>query len=119
MPEAFHARFPVPRVLPTLRNQLGKLEHFSSEALSTRIPFFLNTRPHVAYSNPWPVHTKTLKRWKYDSIPHKACVILVVNDVWHHRFPKISVFVRPHVNENPAFSKISALESVFEKIGFR
>ena len=82
-------------------------------------PFFLNTRPHVAYSNPWPVHTKTLKRWKYDSIPHRACVIRVVNDVWHHRFPKISVFVRPHVNENPAFSKISALESVFEKIGFR
>ena len=33
--------FPVPRVLPTLRNQSGKLEHFSSKTLSTRIRIFL------------------------------------------------------------------------------
>ena len=82
--------FSVPRVLPTLRNQSGKLEHFSSNIrLCPHVSgYFWNTRPHVAYSNPWPVHTKTLKRWKYDSIPRRACVILVVNDVWHHRFWK-------------------------------
>ena len=26
-----------------------------------------------------PVHLKTLKRWKYDSNPHRACVMLVVH----------------------------------------
>ena len=36
-----------------------------------------NTRPHVAYLNhsPPPVHKKGPKRWKYDSIPSRACVI--------------------------------------------
>ena len=33
-------------------------------------------------------------------------------------YPKTSVFVRPHVNEKPAFSKIFSLENVFEKIMF-
>ena len=32
---------------------------------------------------------------------------------------KTSVFVRPHVNEKPAFLKISTLENVFEKMHFR
>ena len=31
---------------------------------------------------------------------------------------KTSVFVRPHVNDKPRFSKISFLESVFEKDAF-
>ena len=31
-------------------------------------------------------------------------------------FSKTSVFVRPHVNEKPAFSKIFSLENVFENI---
>ena len=31
---------------------------------------------------------------------------------------KISVFVRTRVNKKPAFSKISTLESVFEKMRF-
>ena len=28
------------------------------------------------------------KQWKYDSIPHRACVMPVVNDVLHHRIRK-------------------------------
>ena len=34
-------------------------------------------------------------------------------------YSKTSVFVRPHINEKPAFSKIFTLESVFEKMPFR
>ena len=33
-------------------------------------------------------------------------------------YSKISVFVRTRVNKKPAFSKISTLESVFEKMRF-
>ena len=34
-----------------------------------------STHSHVAYSNRSPVHTKTLKRWKYDSVPVlKNCI---------------------------------------------
>ena len=33
-------------------------------------------------------------------------------------FSKTSVFVRPHVNEKPASSKIFPLENVFENITF-
>ena len=33
-------------------------------------------------------------------------------------FSKTSVFVRPHVNEKPAFSKISTLGTAFENIVF-
>ena len=35
-----------------------------------------------------PVHTKTLKRWKYDTISYGTCVMLVVYDVWHRRIRK-------------------------------
>lgn len=31
-----------------------------------------------------PVYTKSANQWKYDSIPHGACVMLVVNDARHH-----------------------------------
>ena len=34
-------------------------------------------------------------------------------------YSKTSVFVRPHVNKKPAFSKIFTLKSVFEKMRFR
>ena len=33
-------------------------------------------------------------------------------------YSKTSVSVRPHVNEKPAFSKLFALQSVFEKDAF-
>ena len=33
-------------------------------------------------------------------------------------YSKTFVFVRPHVNERPAFSKIFPLENVFENITF-
>ena len=46
-------------------------------------PFRLrkNTRPQVAYSNRFRQSTK---RWKYDSIPHRACMVLLVHDAWRH-----------------------------------
>ena len=54
-----------------------------------------------------PVHTRTLtKRWKYDSTPYRACVLLVFRDVCMMYdimvSEKNSVFVHPHVNEKPA-----------------
>ena len=97
----------------------------------------LRTRPHVTgYFCPpcpkkftstrsvletfWPGHQKTLKRWKYHSNPHRACIMLVVV-LWcmTSSYWKTSVFVRLHVVEKPAFSKISTLDSVLENMGFR
>ena len=75
------------------------------------------THPDVAYSDRFlPFTHKTFKRWKYDSIPYGACVMLDVYDVCHHRVKKI--LVGPLVNENPALSKVSALESVFKTMRF-
>lgn len=45
--------------------------------------------------------------------------MLEVYCVRHHGFRKTSVFVRLYVNEEPAFLKISILESVFQKIRLR
>ena len=53
-----------------------------------------------------PVHVKTLKRWKYDSIPYRACVMLVVYDVWHHVVLRFRPSTR--INEKQAFLKITA-----------
>ena len=35
-----------------------------------------------------PVHTKTQKRWKNDSIRSWTCIMLEVYDVWHYRIRK-------------------------------
>ena len=74
---------------------------FKPKAQSTCIGIFLkteifslglqtNTRPNVAYSNPFRPFTsiKTPKRQIYDSIPLRACVMLVVYDAWHDRIRK-------------------------------
>ena len=53
-----------------------------------------------------PVHTK------YDSILYRACVVLLVDDVFEN------LFIYPHVNEKPASSKISAVQIVNEKVRF-
>ena len=53
-----------------------------------------------------PVHTK------YDSILYRACVVLLVHDVFEN------LFTCPHVNEKPAFSKISAVQSVNKNVRF-
>ena len=53
-----------------------------------------------------PVHTK------YDSILYGACVVLLVDDVFEN------LFTCPHVNEKPAFSKISAVKTVNENVRF-
>ena len=53
-----------------------------------------------------PVHTK------YDSILYRACVVLLVDDVFEN------LFICPHVNEKPASSKISTVKIVNEKVRF-
>ena len=77
-----------------------------------------------------PVHSKLLKRWKHDTIPYWACVMLWYNDVvkWccflmydiivveNLRFCRSKRKRKPG---KPAFSKVSTLDSVFEKMGFR
>ena len=74
------------------------------------------------------VHTKRIrivlarpyentKQWKYDSTPQRVCIMLVVCIT--SSYSKTSVFIRPNVNEWPAFSKIFTVESVFERMRFR
>ena len=63
-----------------------------------------------------PVHTKKLKRWKYQSIPFGACVMLEVYDLWHHHHLKTSIFTCPHVNEKPAFSKPHSGERFWKNV---
>ena len=38
--------------------------------------------PRSIFESFSPVHVKTLKRWKYDSIPYRACVMLVEYDLY-------------------------------------
>ena len=79
-------------------------------ALPFPFPSKLRPRPHVSVfvwkRRYFPsvfkkrrVHTKRIrivfacpyenaKEWKYESIPHRACVTVVVNDVLHHRIRK-------------------------------
>ena len=60
----------------------------------------------------WPIHMKTLKRWKYDSIPYRACVMLIVlfcSCIWcmtSWPFQKAGGFKNLHSGESfwkPAF----------------
>ena len=44
--------------------------------------------------------------------------MLEVYNVCHHRVKKSSIFVGPSVNEKPALSNVSTLESVFERMRF-
>ena len=53
-----------------------------------------------------PVHMK------YDRILYRACVMLLVDDVFEN------LFICPHVNEKPASSKISAVKIVNEQVRF-
>ena len=60
------------------------------------------------------VHTKTLKQCKYDrNMRHTRSIWCMTSS-----YSITSVFVRPHVNEKPAFSKMSTMESVFWKYAF-
>ena len=58
------------------------------------------------------VHTKTPKRWKYDSIPNGACVILVVYDVRRY---DIMVFEN-HRFRSSTRERWAILKSVVEKM---
>ena len=43
---------------------------------------------------------KTLKRWRYDNIPDRECLMQVEYYVWHHRIRKPPFFVRgPQLND--------------------
>ena len=44
------------------------------------------------------VHMKARKRWTYDSIPFRACAMKLSHS-------KTFVYVRPHENDKPAFTK--------------
>ena len=61
-----------------------------------------------------PVHTKTLKRWKYDSIPHRACVMLAAYDLWHHRIQK-PPFLTIHKSKRSQRFQKSPLRRAFLK----
>ena len=81
-----------------------------------------NTRPHVAYSIRFRPTTQKHrnKQWKYDSILHKACVMLIAYGARSKSsYSKTSIFVRPHVNEKQAFSKISLWRALFKRCVFR
>ena len=78
----------------------SKLDHWLPlkkavvKALSTHIPIFLKIKIFPSflkkYTSPCsifkllfsPIHTKSPKWWKYDSIPYRTCTMLVVYDVW-------------------------------------
>ena len=66
-----------------------------------------------------PVHTKTRKRYPLLSMRHATMYVNDVFLVYDIIVFETSIFVRPHENEKPAFSKISTLESVCEKMSFR
>ena len=97
-------------------------------ALPFPFPSKLRPRPHVSVfvwkRRYFPsvfkkrrVHTKRIrivfacpyenaKQWKYESIPHRACVIVAVNDVLHHR-NRENLRFRPFTctRENSVFKK--------------
>ena len=84
----------------------------SSLLLKTKI-FFLrfqkqNTRPNVPYSS------------RFRSSTRKRLINGNTTAIWcmTSSYSKTSVFVRPHGNEKPAFSKISTPKCVFEKLRF-
>ena len=79
---------------------------------------FSQANPTVAYSNRFCPSSR--KRENVILIEHASCYDVFkwfIFGVWHHRL-EASVFVRPHENKRPAFSKISTLESGFEKMCF-
>lgn len=45
-----------------------------------------------------PVHTKSLKLWRYQSIPYRACTVFC--NCMSSLYLKTSVFVRPRENDN-------------------
>ena len=66
-----------------------------------------------------PVHTKKLKRWKYESIPFGACVIarsIMMYDI--NIFENLHFCLSTCKREASVF-KNPTLESVFEKMCFR
>ena len=66
-----------------------------------------------------PVHTKTRKRYPLLSMRHATMYVNDVFLVYDIIVFETSIFVRPHEKEKPAFSKLSTLESVCEKMSFR
>ena len=62
---------------------------------------------------------KTQKRYRLYSMRHAMMYLNDVFLVYDIIVFETSIFVRSHENKNPTFSKISTLESAFEKMRFR
>ena len=64
------------------------------------------------FRNRFRLSLRNRQSMKYDSIPYGACVVLVVNDAWHHcirKHPSVTVFLSVRT-EKPAFSENFTLE---------
>lgn len=65
------------------QHELGKT--FRSLPNVSKYSTVLKKKKHASTSSIFQslssVHTKTVKRWNFDSIPHSACVVY---DVWRH-----------------------------------
>ena len=54
----------------------GPHPHLSRYLKNKNGEFFLNKRPRVADSNSFlPIHSKTLNRWKCDSVPYSGYAV--------------------------------------------
>ena len=51
---------------------------------------------------------------KYDSTPHMAYVMLVVYDVWHHHFWKLSISSKHTQKKSQRFKNLHSGESVWK-----
>ena len=80
---------------------------------------FENAPTRSVFESFSPVHTKTRKRYPLLSIRHAMMYLNDVILVYDIIAFETSISVRPQGNEKLAFSKMSALESVFEKMSFR
>ena len=80
---------------------------------------FENASTRSVFESFSPVHTKTRKRYPLLSMRHAMMYLNDVFLVYDIIVFQTSIFVRPHENEKLAFSKMSALENVFEKMSFR
>ena len=61
-----------------------------------------------------PVYTKTLKRWKYNSVPYMACAVWCTTSSYSKTF----IFVRAQENDKLVFSNKLLSGNRFRKLAF-
>ena len=82
--------------------------------------FQMCMRSRVAYSNRFrpSIRKRFTMEMSWDSIPHRACVMLVVNDVLYGiSYSTSSVFVRPHV-DGQRFEKSSLWRAFLKRCNY-